>query len=479
MKILTKSLYIAGLQCPRLLWYAARRELPEPTIEQLHRFEQGREFEKYAHKLFPGAVNLRDKNKKQEFTSRGPKMSLVSKKTVFESVATVDNLLILTDVLEPKKNGCNLYEIKATTEVKKQHYDDLAFQKYVCEKSGLNILKTFVIHLNKEYIKKGKINPKELCVIEDVSDKVNSIKNVEKNIEAFSKIMESKKAPDITISSNCNKPYTCALKDECWNTLPKDNVLHLTNWRQYWKFFQQGIIDIKDIPKNAKLAEKDKIIRKAVTSCKPVIDKKKIKEFLSDLKYPLYHLDFETFDTAVPIYDNSRPYQKIPFQYSLHIEQENGNTEHYEYLSLGKKDPRIDLLKQLKEEIKGKGSVIVFNKSFEIGVLQRLAEDFPKEAKWIKNVLSRIVDLAEVFKNFYYYCPTQKGKYSIKKVLPAITGKGYSELEINNGGEASAQYFNSFIKGSGDDNLKQDLLLYCGLDTEGMIWILDELKKLC
>ncbi len=132
----------------------------------------------------------------------------------------------------------------------------------------------------------------------------------------------------------------------------------------------------------------------------------------------------------------------------------------------------------MKGEISGKGSVIVFNKSFEKSVLKQLAEDFPEHKDWIEVVLSRIVDLADVFKNFFYYHPSQKGSYSIKKVLPAITGKGYENLEINNGGDASVEYYNKFIIGEGDEKLYKDLLVYCGLDTEAMVWIMEELRGL-
>jgi hypothetical protein len=194
----------------------------------------------------------------------------------------------------------------------------------------------------------------------------------------------------------------------------------------------------------------------------------------------LYHFDFETFDTAVPIFDKSKPYQKIPFQYSLHIEQEDGKVEHKKFLAEGGKDPRNDLLDQMQTELEGTGDIVVFNKSFEISVIKKLAEDFPKHKKWLLATIDRIVDLADPFKAFYYYDKSQKGSYSLKKVLPAITGKGYSELEINNGGDASMLYFYSHIQPKLDnkEEIRTNLIKYCKLDTEGMIWIINELKKL-
>lgn len=476
--LLTKSKYMQGQQCLRLLWLSTNKLLPEKTIAEKQKLEQGHEFEEYAHKLFPDAVNLAE----LEFNENLEKTKelIQEKKTIFEAGLKVDGLFLRADVLEPTEKGWNLYEIKASTKQKPEHIPDLAFQKFVCEKAGLNIEKCFVLHLNKDFIKNGEINPKELSIIEEVTEKVNLIDDVEKNSKLYLEIMNSKEKPEILISKNCNSPYPCAVKNDCWGTLPKNNVLHLTNWRVYWKLFDDGIIDLKDVPEGTKLTPKDETILEGESQEKIMISKEHIKHFLNSLKYPLCHLDFETFDTAVPIFDKSRPWQKMPFQYSVHIQPENGEIIHYEFLAEDGEDPRPKLLENLKEHTKGSGSVIVFNKSFEINVLNKLAEDFPEHKGWIQDVLDRIIDLAVPFQSFYYYNPSQKGSYSIKKVLPAITGKGYDGLEIGNGGDASALYFYSHVKKEidGKDDIRKNLLKYCCLDTEGMVWIIDELKKL-
>jgi len=255
----------------------------------------------------------------------------------------------------------------------------------------------------------------------------------------------------------------------------------LTNWRKYWELYEEGILDIKDIPKDEILSSnKDQRIKEAVDGNKIIINKNKIRNFLKELQYPLYYLDFETFDTAIPIFNQSKPYQKIPFQYSLHIQDENNKVKHFEFLARRGKDPRPELLVRLKKEIGQTGSIIVFNKTFEISVLKKLAEDFPGYESFIENTINRIIDLAEPFKNYDYYNPVQKGRYSLKAVLPAVTGKGYSNLEIGNGIDASMKYFYSHIKDDlkNIDEIRNNLLKYCCLDTEGMIWIIDELKKI-
>lgn len=391
------------------------------------------------------------------------------------------NLFFKGDILEPSAGGWNLYEMKASTEVKDVHIPDLAFQKFVCEKNGIKVNNCYIEYINKDYIKQGNVIPSELVLQEDVTGKVNQIDDIEENSERYIEIIEQVKPPEVSISKKCNRPYECPLKDECRGNLPEYHVLQLTNWRKYWEFFEDGILDIKDIPKDEILSSnKDRVIKEAVDGNRIIVNKDKIRNFLTELQYPLYYLDFETFDTAVPIFDQSRPYQKIPFQYSLHIQDENNKVKHYDFLARREKDPRPELLVRLEKEIGQTGSVIVFNKTFEIGVLKKLAEDFPEYESFIKDTISRIIDLAESFKNFDYYNPIQKGSYSLKAVLPAITGKSYSNLEIDNGTDASMQYFYSHIKADlkNIDEIRNNLLKYCCLDTEGMIWIIDELNAI-
>ena len=195
-----------------------------------------------------------------------------------------------------------------------------------------------------------------------------------------------------------------------------------------------------------------------------------LKHFLNTLKGTLYYLDFETFSTAVPLLDGTKPYQQIPFQFSLHV-----NGEHHEFLG-DKLDCRLEFLKELKKVLGSTGTIVTYNQSFEIGRLRELGAAFPEYKDWVESVVVRIVDLIVPFRQFHYYNPKQKGSCGLKKVLPAITGKDYSHLEINDGGTASLSYLN-MIYNNGPD-VRNNLLKYCELDTEGMVWIVDELRGL-
>lgn len=477
MNYLTKSLYMSGQQCPRLLWFSFRNQLPELSLYDQHKFTQGREFEKYVKKLFPDGTDLGTLEPGENIKET---QNLIRQgKTIFEASMVYKNLFFKGDILECSSDGWNLYEIKASTEVKKEHIPDLAFQKYVCEKSGINIKKCFIKYINKEYIKQNSIDPKDLVLQEEVTEKVNQVKNVEENSEEYIKIIEQDNSPKILISKNCNNPYECPFKKACWGNLPEYHVLQLTDWRKHWELFEDGILDIKDIPKNVELSPKDQLIKKAVDENNILITQDKISDFLKDLQCPLYYFDFETFDTAIPMFNQTRPYQKIPFQYSLHIQDENNKVSHFDFLASGDKDPRPSLLRKLENEIGKTGNIIVYHKSFETGILKDLARDFPGNKDWIENMIDRIVDLEEPFKKLYCYHPKQKGKTSLKAVLPAITGKDYSNLEISDGTDASMQFFYSHIQPELNnlEKIRENLLNYCGLDTEGMIWIIEELKN--
>jgi len=478
MTLLTKSKFLNGLQCHRLLWFADKKKLPEVSLFDKHKFAQGHEFEKYVKPLFSSGVDLGG----LEFSENIEKtLELIAQnKTVFEAGIQVDNFFCKVDVLEFVNGGWNLCEIKASNSVKPKHIPDIAFQKFVCEKAGLNIKSCYVYYLNKEFVKDGDIDPEQLVLKEDVFDKVNQIVDVQANAKDFLKIFEEQNAPDVPIGKHCNKPYDCSLKPDCWSYLPEYNVFQLINWRVYWKLFEGGILDIKDIPNGTKLNDKELIIKDAVVNNETFITKSQLKSFLDSLNYPLYHLDFETFDTAVPIFEKSKPWQKIPFQYSIHVQHEDSKTDHNEFLADGDSDPRPLLLESMKKIIGTTGDVIVFNKTFEEGRLKEFAEDFPEHKDWIQNVLDRIIDLLVPFKNFLYYNPIQKGSLSIKSVLPAITRKGYDELEINNAEDASMFYFYSHIKEElpNKEDIRKNLLKYCGLDSEGMVWIINKFKEL-
>jgi hypothetical protein len=244
---------------------------------------------------------------------------------------------------------------------------------------------------------------------------------------------------------------------------------------------KRGVLKIADIPDDYPLSDKQGIQRATAISGKPHFKPTQIQTFLKNLGYPLHFLDFETFNTAIPLFDGTRPYEQIPFQFSLHVIQKAGwKPEHRKFLAEGRNDPRPEFMRQLMAAVEPNGSIVVFNASFEKGRLKECADALPQYASWVVGVNGRIVDLLTPFRGFNFYHPDQCGSASMKQVLPALTGKGYEHLEIQEG-EAAGREFLRVTFGDVSESERKRVLraldLYCGRDTEGMIWILEALTE--
>jgi hypothetical protein len=277
------------------------------------------------------------------------------------------------------------------------------------------------------------------------------------------------------------------MKKECWAFLPKENSVFdlYRGGQKSWDLFEQKILAIKDIPATFKLNDKQQIQLKCEKTGEIHINKKSIEEFFKNLKYPLYFLDFETYQTAIPLYSGLKPYQQIPFQFSVHKIDEKGKKTHYSFISAGSKDPRKKFVNAIKRKLGNKGSVIVYNQAFEQTRLKELAELFPLDRNYLLSINERMIDLLVPFRNFDYYDRKQEGSASIKYVLPAMTDLTYKGMEIANGAEASIRY--AYITHGKIDGTKakreeikkvrDDLKKYCKLDTEAMIQVMDKLKE--
>lgn len=479
MALLTKSNYLLGLQCPKLLWISIhdKAQLPEKSDSSLFTMEQGTKVGILAQSLFPDGINAQRGDFKESLEIS--KLSLQENKPLFEAGFLYNDCYSRADILEPGNGRWNIIEVKSSTKVKDINIEDVAFQKYCYESSGLKINRCYLMHINNEFIKHGEIDPKEFFTKEDITEKVELIE-VEENIKKLKEVMKQKECPQLTIGKYCNEPYACGMIKSCWQDLPEDNVFTLyRGGKKSFDLFQSGILSIKDIPEDCKLTGKQQIQCECEKTKKIHLDKKAIQTFLKKLTPPLYYLDFETYSTAIPIYDGLKPYQQLPFQFSLHIVDKE--TKHISFLAEGKEDPRKEFAKKIKESLGEKGSIIVYNQSFEISRIRELAEMFPEYKDWAEKTIQRVIDLLEPFRNFHFYSKEQQGSASIKHVLPTLTGKSYSDLEIKEGGTASYEYYRITHEQATEEEIKEirkNLEIYCGLDTEGMIWIVDKLREL-
>jgi len=483
--MLSKSRYLNGLQCPRYIWIQFHEPARIPETDPVTQciFDQGHEVGYLAKKLFPGGIDV----PQESFTGNIEKTKelLQERKPLFEAGILSGNLYSRVDILSPAgEDEWDICEVKSSTSIKDVHIDDVAFQRYCCTQFGLNIRNCYLALINNQYIRDGEIDPESLFNILDVTDKVEEASpGIQDRIDGILEVINWETCPEMVIGPHCRDPYECPLTD-CWDALPEHNVFSLYyGGKKSFTMYNSGILTIGEITDDYKLNDKQRIQQACVVNGEPHIDKEAIRDFLSSLEYPLYYLDFETIGPAIPLFDGVRPYQDVPFQFSVHvIRDKQSEPVHYSYLTDGTGDPRPGSLAELQKMLGDSGSIIAYNKGFEEGCLRDMAAALLEYSDWIEQVCTRLVDLLEPFRNFYYYHPAQKGSASLKAVLPAITGKGYEDLVISDGQVASLTFLTATYGEIPEEErakVVSDLEKYCGRDTEGMIWIVERLRELC
>ena len=486
-KLLTKSNYILGLQCPKLLWVAKndKQRIPKPDEITLKKFADGHIIGELATRVFPKGQNIPDANFKENLENT---KKLISKRIpLFEPAFMIDNLYSRADILVPVgEDEWDIVEVKSATKVKDVNIHDVSFQKYTYEKAGIKIRKCFLMHINNQYCLDGQVEPAELFVQTEITEDVEEFsKGIESRIEQMAGIINSYEEPQCKINIFCGDPYECPIKNECWEGIPKDSVFDFYRMlkKKCFELYNSGIICLNEVPESVKLNDKQAIQRRLAFNGGKHIDKVQIKNFLNNLEYPIYYLDFETINPVIPKFDGMKPYQRIPFQFSLHIQkEEGGEIEHISFLAEGTNDPRPKFMQALKDNLGENGSILVYNQSFEKGVMNESATAFPEFRKWYdENILPRMKDLLDVFKNFYYYDPEQKGSASIKAVLPVLSDLSYKELDINKGDLASLEYervtYDSAISEGERLKIRDALEKYCELDTLAEVEIVKSLGK--
>ena len=484
--LLSKSKYMVGLQCQKALWinYKDKALLPEvdASIEAL--FDQGHQVGRLAQKLFPSGIDfghLRGFDEPVEAT----RIALSAKKPLFEAAFVYDRCFSRADILEPVgDDNWDIIEVKSATAVKDEYLSDLAFQRYVYEGNGLCIRNCYILHINNSYLRSGNVDPVGLFSKVDVTHAVAELMPaVEPKVIEMFQVIDSDFCPEIKISPHCDSPYECSLKLVCWKFLPHPNVFDLRRpGNKAWELLDQTIFKLEEIPTDFILNEVQSRQVASHRSGTPHVDAAAIRAFLQRLNYPLYFLDFETIGPAIPLYDRSRPYVQIPFQFSLHrVEFDGALPIHFEFLADGTADPRPDVLLRLKNLLGSSGSIIGYNVNFEIGCLKGGAEAFPEYQNWLDSLLPRFVDLYDVFEDFSYYHPSQNGSASLKAVLPALTGASYDDLDIASGDFAQREFTRiafGDVTPAERSKVRTALKAYCCQDTRGLIEIVEALKKL-
>jgi hypothetical protein len=485
--MLSKSRFLAGLQCHLKLWYQCynRELIPEVPPSQQAIFDAGHEVGELATQLFPGGILIDEPYflHKQAVQSTLQAMQDPDVKSIYEAAFVYDGVRIRVDVLERLDDGSwNLVEVKSSTSVKEVYYPDVAVQFYVLEGCGLKINRAGILHINNQYVYDGKnLDLESLFSFGDLTDETMAMQpEIPGQLEELKGMLAVDRAPEIQPSRHCHKPYDCEFWDHCTKDMPEFWVYDISGIGQEKldELADMGIQAIRDIPETFSLSQIQDRIRASVSNRQEFISDQ-LEAELNDVVYPVHFLDFETIGVAIPRYAGTRPYQTIPFQWSDHILYENGKLEHREYLCNEDKDPREEFTQTMLDALGTKGSIVIYT-SYETGILNSLIEHFPQYAAELQSVIDRFVDLYAIIRRNYYH-PKFYGSFSLKYVLPALVPEmSYENLSIQDGMQASLDYLRMIDSATSEDEkarIRSDLLTYCGQDTLAMVKIRDELLK--
>jgi hypothetical protein len=487
--ILSKSTFLRGMQCEKSLWmYKNEYHLREVTsAAQQAIFNRGTDVGILARDLFPGGIDASpiDSFHFQQSVIKTQELIQAGHKVIYEAAFQHEQVLAAIDIIVNDSGKWYGYEVKSSTEVKDVNILDAALQFYVITKSGIQLEDIFIVYINNQYVRKGAIDLSNLFIKQSVKKEVLELQEyISEKISELKKVSTSKVKPVKDIGAHCSNPYDCDFMSHCWGHIPEVSIFDLVrlNTNKKFELYADGILEFSQLHEGHELTDAQKMQVESYLNKKDYIDISSIRSFLSTIKYPMYFMDFETFQSAIPLFDNSKPYQQVPFQFSVHYKSSrHAEPTHKEFLAEANGDPREDFIVALLKITEGPGTILAYNQSFEISRLKELSIDFPRYTSEIEERIARVIDLMTPFAKRWHYTPAMNGSYSIKAVLPALVPElSYSDLEIGDGGTASAAYLNLYHNGDAKqvESVRNNLKVYCKLDTMAMVRLLEVLESI-
>ena len=497
MLYLSKSKYCGLWQCPKIAWL--KKYKPEKLAfdeSTLSRMEAGNEVGDLAMGLFGDFVEVTayhgDKLDLPQMIAATKAEMEKGTPVICEASFQYNGLYCAVDILKKENGGWAIYEVKSSTHNDQPVYiADVAYQKYVLEHCGVPVSGLYLVCLDGDYVFDGCLDIHRLFKITDVAqaDQVEE-NSIAANLPIAERLLASEEEPAIDLSVNCKNPYLCGFWPYCSRHIPSPSVFDLYRmpFAKKIEYYKKGKITYQDLLFDPGITSPKQVrqILYAVSDQGTYVNKESIRDFLDTLSFPLYFLDFETMQTVIPRFVGTKPYAQIPFQYSLHyIEREGDELKHTEYLAKSGTDPRRELAERLCADIPMNVCVTAYNKSFECTRIKELAAAFPDLADHLLNIEANIRDLLVPFQTGCYYNRAMGGSFSIKSVLPALfpddPALDYHNLDgVHHGGEAMTLF--PKIKDMPPEEQKKaryNLLKYCELDTFAMVKVWQELVRVC
>jgi len=489
---LSKSDYLLFLKHPAWLWLKkhdkAKLELPSDNLQSI--FDSGFLFESYAEKLFPEGVRIGFSNY-DEYLSQ-PSRTI----RALEDGATIvlqgrfekGNITCICDLIKKiDDKTVDLYEIKSSTEVKPIHEYDLTFQTLVLEGCGYTVRRCFVLCVNGEYIRIGAVDPTQLVIETDVTNAI-----LEKKEDVRVQIQNALDVVALPTIPNTSPSLAGFQSLKEWLDIyksmfpvEKGSIYDLCriNTELLREFEKRNIQKIIDIPDDIQLKPQQELQVQVTKTDEVVENDGEIQAFLSRFEFPLYFLDYETLSSVIPEFDGIKPYQQVPFQYSLHIlTSPTAEIQHVGYLHMQKTNPVFSLSESLKSHIGTTGTILVWYENFEKSRNTEMGEIDSQFREFYKSINSRILDLMIPFSQGWYVHKDFLGSASIKKVLPVLVPElSHKDLEIQEGNTAQRLWMETVLDQKHDsekDSIYNNLEKYCELDTLAMVKIYQKLTQI-
>lgn len=479
---LSKSQIASFEQCARRLWLAVHQPDAAATDDGAQaRFAAGHEVGAIARALAPDGVLVEtdpDLGAALESTRRG---LAAGGYPLFEATFEHEGVLVRIDVLEPMGDATwRVAEVKSATSAKPHHRSDLATQVWVARQAGVPIGSATIRHIDNRFVLTEPGRFEGLLADQECLDEIEPlVAEREALIEAA---RETLVGPDPAIApgDHCASPHACAFSDHCNQVLPEPPAWPVTvlpnGGGRRW--LDLGVDDLLQVEAEALTNPVHRRVYEATVSGAAFHDVAAARAAIGAWAWPRAWLDFETIAFAVPRWVGTRPYQQVPFQFSVHVEQEDGRIEHQAFLSLDGEDPRRACAQALFDALPEAGAIIAYNASFERGRIRELADVFPDLAPALSAMADRIVDLLPVARATWYH-RDQRGSWSIKAVLPTVAPElDYGGLDVQDGGQAQTAWLE--IAAGADParraELERGLLAYCERDTWAMVVLA---RRLC
>jgi predicted RecB family nuclease len=474
---LTKSRYTAGLQCEKRLWLSWHAPEPRSEPDPGTPMAVGTEVGEAARLLFPDGVLVSESSRDLAAAeARTRALVAAGAPVIFEAAFRGDGIVIRADILERLPDGqWSLAEVKSATSYKPEYLGDLAIQVFALRRAGLPLRDVSLIHVNRDYVRgEGPVDWQHFFRRVDLTAAIEAeLVALPAKIARLQAVLEQAESPTIAPGPHCFVPHECEFWSRCTSAKPDDWVFHLRGLRteKFAALAAAGIERIGEIPDEFPLSDRQRLLVACALSGEELVAPGLADELRSFAR-PAWYMDFETGNPAIPLYLGTRPYQRIPFQWSLHHDDGAGGLRHFEFLADCRTDPRRAFAETLLEAVASDGPVIVYS-AFENAVLQELAASFPDLADAITELRERLRDLLPVVRRSIVH-PAMLGSYSIKAVAPALVpGFTYNLEGVSDGGAASAAFYRlasgRFLIGETAEALRAGLRSYCERDTLALV----------